>query len=300
MPRRRVGEGASRWVDRLVLLLAVLTGAVVLAFLSRTTRYYVLPLWERPDSPLHALLRPSGRLGHPFGWVGAGMIVVGVLLYSSRKRIPFLQRRGPMRTWLNVHIYLCLVGPLLITFHSALKLHGVAAYSYWSMMIVASSGIVGRWLYQQFPRTTRDREMSLEEMRNDQAEARRRLDTEFRLPPTALARVDAMAARSVRAIGHGALALPRLLLDDLTRPFRLAALRRQLLRERRLPRREAHALLELLRRRVAAERRIAFLGTFRRFFTLWHVTHLIFFVAMFAMLVLHVASVLFFGAMGTG
>jgi hypothetical protein len=281
-------------------VLAVLTGAVLLGFLSWTGRYYLLPLWDRPDSPLHPLLRPSGRVGHPLGWAGAAMIVVGVLIYSSRKRIPLLQRRGPMRTWLNVHIYLCLVGPVLITCHTALKLHGVAVYSYWSMMIVASSGILGRWLYQQFPRTTRDKEMSLEDLRNDQTEARARLETEFGLSSAALAQVDAMAKRSVRAVGQGALALPRLLLDDFARPFRLAALRRRLLAERRLPRNEAHALLDLLRRRVAAERRIAFLGTFRRFFTYWHVTHLIFFVAMFAMLVLHVASVLFFGAGGNG
>lgn len=270
----------------------------MLGYLSWAGRYYLLPLWERPDSPLHALLRPSGRVGHWLAYVGAGMIVIGVLIYSSRKRVPFLQRRGPMRTWLNVHIYLCLVGPLLVSFHTALKLHGVAVYSYWSMLIVASSGIFGRWLYQQFPRTTRDKEMSVEDMRTDQAEARSRLEAEFHLSPASLAEVDALAERSVRSIGQGALALPRLLMDDIARPFRLAAMRRHLLSERRLPRSEAHALLGLLRRRVAAERRMAYWGTFRRFFTYWHVTHLIFFVSMIAMLVLHVASVLFFGAVG--
>jgi hypothetical protein len=168
------------------------------------------------------------------------------------------------------------------------------------MIIVAGSGIIGRWLYQQIPRTTRDQEMSVEDMRADQAEARRRLEAEFQLSPASLAEVDALAERSVRSIGHGALALPRLLMDDITRPFRLAALRRHLLSERRLPRSEAHALLGLLHRRVAAQRRIAYWGTFRRFFTYWHVTHLIFFVSMIAMLVLHVASVLFFGAAGNG
>ena len=281
-------------------MVAILTGAAMLGYLSWAGRYYLLPLWERPDTPLHALLRPSGSVGHPLGWGGAAMILIGVLIYSSRKRAPFLQRRGPMRTWLNVHIYLCLVGPLLVTWHTALKLHGVAVYSYWSMMIVASSGIIGRWLYQQFPRTTRDQEMTVEDMAKDQAETRRRIETDFQLSPASLAEVDAVAERSVRGIGHGVLALPKLLLDDATRPFRLARLRRHLLRERRLPRSEAQALLGLLRRRVAVERRIAYLGTFRRFFTYWHVTHLVFFVSMIAMLVLHVASVLFFGAAGNG
>jgi len=287
-------------VDRFVVVLAVLTGVAMAGFLSWAGRYYLLPLWERPDSPLHALLRPSGSVGHLLGWVGAGMIVVGVIIYSSRKRIPFLQRRGPMRTWLNVHIYLCLVGPLLISYHTALKLHGVAVYSYWSMFIVASSGIIGRWLYQQFPRTTRDQEMSIEEMTKDQVETRRRIETDFQLSAASLADVDAMAERSVQGIGHGVFALPRLVIDDLTRPFRLAHLRRHLLRERKLPRSEAQKLLGLLRRRVAVDRRIAYWGTFRRFFTYWHVTHLIFFVSMIAMLVLHVASVLFFGAAGNG
>ncbi len=265
-----------------------------------TGRYYVLPLWERPDAPLHALLRPSGSVGHLLGWVGAGMIVVGVLLYSSRKRVPFLQGRGPMRTWLNVHIYLCLVGPVLVTLHTAIKLRGLGVYSYWSMMIVAASGIIGRWLYQQFPRTIKGNVMTLEEIRTEQAEVRARLETEFGLSAATLAEVDAVAAKSVQRIRGSAagrvLAIPLLLADDVVRPFRLAALRRRLRAEHHLARGQAHVLLQLIGRQVATERRIAFLDTFRRFFTYWHVTHLVFFVAMFALLVLHVASEVFFGA----
>jgi len=281
-----------------VLLLGILSAAAALGYLTWAGRYYLLPLWERPDSPLHALLRPSGSVGHALGWAGAGAILVGVLLYSSRKRLSLLQRRGPMRTWLNVHIYLCLVGPVLVSFHTALKLRGLGVYSYWSMMIVAGSGIVGRWLYQQFPRTIRGREMTLEEIRGEQAEIRGRLQTEYGLPAAALAEVDALAAGSVQRIGSrgGALALPLLLVDDALRPLRVARLRRRLHAAHRLPRREAHTLVTLIRRQVATERRIAFLGTFRRFFTYWHVTHLVFFVAMFVLLLLHVASELFFGA----
>lgn len=73
-----------------MILVAILTGAAMLGYLSLAGRYYLLPLWERPDSPLHALLRPSGRVGHPLGWVGAGSILTGVLIYSSRKRLQLL------------------------------------------------------------------------------------------------------------------------------------------------------------------------------------------------------------------
>jgi len=296
----RPGEFVARLIDRVVVPLAALTAVAIVGFVTWTGDYYLLPLWERPDASLHQLLRPSGRVGHLLGIVGAGMIVTGVMLYSGRKRVPFLKGRGPIRTWLNMHIYLCLVGPVLISLHTALKLRGLGVYSYWSMMIVAGSGIVGRWLYQQFPRTIKGQEMTLDEIRAEQGEVRARLTGEFALSAGFLAEVDALAEESVRRIrggsGDSLLALPALLVDDALRPFRLAKLRRRLQKERHLARREAHALLALIGRQVATVRRIAFLGTFRRLFTYWHVTHLIFFVAMFALLVLHVATVLFFGA----
>ena len=289
----------------MILVVGILSAAAGVMFLLRSGGYYALPLWSRPDSPLHEALRPSGTLGHPFAWVGSALVLVGVLLYSSRKRVGFLRGRGPMRTWLNLHIYLCLGGPFLVALHTAGKLRGVGVYSFWSMMIVAASGIIGRWIYQQFPRTIKGELMSLEEIRSEQAERRERLSTEFKLDRAQLAAIDAVTERSVGGIGKGTggglRALPRLLADDLARPFRLAGLRRRLGRERQLARREARAIFDLIGRQVATARKLAFLDTFRALFGYWHVVHLVFFAAMLVLLVLHVGSELFFGVslMGT-
>jgi hypothetical protein len=205
-----------------------------------------------------------------------------------------------MRTWLNLHIYLCLMGPVMVALHTALKLRGLGVYSFWSMMIVAASGIIGRWLYQQFPRSIKGEAMTLEEIRAEQAELRARLTGEFRSAPGLLAAVDDVAERGVRRIrsssGGGVLALPLLLADDMTRPFRLAGIRRRLRKELHLARHETETLVTLIRRQVATVRRLAFLDTFRRVFAWWHVIHLVFFAAMLVLLVLHVASEAFFGA----
>ena len=292
--------GVAVWVDRAVLLVGTVTAAVAIAFLSSAGHYYLLPLWERPDSPLHGALRPSGNVGHLLGIVGTAMVVIGVMLYSSRKRIPALQRRGPMRTWLNVHIYLCLTGPLLITLHSAMKFAGLGAYSYWSMMIVAGSGVLGRWLYQQFPRTIKGRELSLAEMTQEQADAHALLAQVYGGAPLALKLADDFADRRIgwlRGV-HGPLTLPLLFADDAARPFRLAALGARLHRIGHLPRAEVRAVVGLVKERVTLARRLAFLALFRRLFLYWHVTHLIFFVAMFVLLVLHVVAAVMFGAVG--
>jgi hypothetical protein len=289
----------SRQLDRLILIVGLGSAAVGAMFLARSAGYYTLPLWNRPDSPLHEALRPSGSLGHPFAWVGSAVMLVGVLLYSTRKRLGLLRGRGPMRTWLNLHIYLCLSGPFLVALHTAGKLRGLGVYSFWSMMIVAASGIIGRWIYQQFPRTIKGELMSLEEIRSEQSERRARLSSEFGLAREQLDAIDAITERSVGRIGKGTggglRALPRLLLDDLARPFRLAVLQRRMRRERNLARREARAVFQLIGRQVATARKLAFLDTFRSLFGYWHVVHLVFFAAMLVLLVLHVASELFFG-----
>lgn len=278
-----------------MLALAVLTAAACLGFMADTGRYYLLPLWQRPDNPLHRLLQPAGALGHAFGYAGAGMVIVGVILYSSRKRIPWLRSRGPMRSWLNVHIYLCLTGPVIVTFHTALKLHGFGVYSFWSMWIVAASGIAGRWLYQQFPRTIRGTEMTLDDIRDERRLLHERLASVYQVPDAALAQIDRFAEASVaRLRNRGALTLPLLFVDDLARPLRVAALRRRL--RLHFPPHAARQAVALVKRQVALERRVAFLEPFKRLFLYWHITHLIFFFAMFILLAAHIGTELFFGA----
>ena len=288
-------RGVSRWVDRTVLLFAILTTAACLGFLFDTGRYYLLPLWDRPDSPLHQALKPSGAIGHAFGYAGAGMVIIGVMLYSSRKRVRALQGKGPMRSWLGVHIYLCLTGPVIITLHTAMKLHGFGVYSFWSMWIVAASGIAGRWLYQQFPRTIRGTEMTIDDVRDERKLLRERLISVYRVREAALDEIDRFAERSAaRLKGRGLLTLPLLFIDDVARPMRVARLRRKL--QLHFPAHAARQAIALVKRQVALERRVAFLEPFKRLFLYWHITHLIFFFAMFILLVIHIGSELYFGA----
>jgi hypothetical protein len=67
---------------------------------------------------------------------------------------------GSMRAWLNLHIFAGIVGPVLITFHTAFKFNGVISVAYWSMVAVMLSGFVGRYLYVRIPRTIRGAELS--------------------------------------------------------------------------------------------------------------------------------------------
>jgi hypothetical protein len=127
--------------------------------------YYRLGIEERFFHEGHASLKPSGFLGHGLGIAGSLAMIIGVAGYMARKRFRFLARLGILRHWLEFHIFLCTLGPILVLFHTSFKFGGLVAISFWSMVAVFLSGIIGRFIYIQIPRTIEGRELSLNEVR---------------------------------------------------------------------------------------------------------------------------------------
>ncbi len=186
---------------RLLLALLYLAGAAVVAgALWRGWDYYATPLAERPHHALHRELRPGGATAHGYGVVGS-LLMLLMLLYSARKRSPRLARLGTPAQWLQVHICFGIVGPLLIVLHSALRVQGLVAVSFWSMVAVATSGVFGRWLYLQIPRNLAGHELSRQEIAALEAELAARQQAATRPRELArLARRRATLERRVRRL----------------------------------------------------------------------------------------------------
>jgi len=162
-PSRAHGESSGGFLfARILTILGLVLGGAAL-FSGR--EYYVTRLTERPFSPLHELYAPTGLIGHGFGIIGSLMVIVGVALYSGRKRIPFLARVGKLRGWLQLHIFLCLLGPFLILLHTTFKFGGFVAISFWSMTLVVGSGVFGRYVYVWIPKTMNGRFLEAKEVR---------------------------------------------------------------------------------------------------------------------------------------
>jgi hypothetical protein len=145
-------------VFTIFLLMASVTALIAVAV--RGFAYYVTPTELRHFRTDYELMKPSSNYSHGLGIIGGTMILVGVTTYSSRKRIKAFWRVGKLSRWLEFHIFLCLVGPLLVVFHTTFKAGGVAAISLWTMISVASSGIIGRFLYAQIPKNLQGNELT--------------------------------------------------------------------------------------------------------------------------------------------
>lgn len=152
------------------LIYITLMALVVLAILAWPLydgySYYMTSVEERFFHADHNTLKPSGLVGHGFGIVGSLAILAGVAAYMIRKRSKMLSRMGLLKHWLEFHIFLCTLGPIMILYHTSFKFGGIVAISFWSMVAVFLSGIIGRFIYIQIPRTIEGRELSLHEIRN--------------------------------------------------------------------------------------------------------------------------------------
>jgi thioredoxin reductase/Pyruvate/2-oxoacid:ferredoxin oxidoreductase delta subunit len=146
-----------RWLVGLRLLY-LLAGASVLAFLSwkafvvwHGLEYYPLARPARLASPLHPLLKASSPWWHGVG-IAAAAFMLSNFLYALRKRARFLSRLGNIRGWLDFHVFVGLMSPLVIAFHAAFLANNVFASSTaWALAIVVATGLVGRYIYGVVP-----------------------------------------------------------------------------------------------------------------------------------------------------
>ncbi len=278
-----------------VVLAALYTASLGLVAVlgARGLPFYLLPLAERAHDEGYWVWKSGGTAGHPMGWAGSAAMIV-MLGYSARKRIRGLRRLGPLSRWLDVHILLGIVGPLFIVLHSALKVRGLVALSFWSMAAVALSGIVGRYLYLQIPRTRAGEVVSLAALEEADRTLARRLREEFGLGDEALARLDRLTEPPPRA---GLLrAAAGTLAGDLPLRRRVAAF----VRESGVPPRVARSFESLARLKARSRRRIRLFDRLQALFHYWHVFHKPFAVVMYVFMLVHVAVALSTGYAGSG
>lgn len=108
----------------LLAFLMFITVAAVVAVGINGFGYYTTPLPQRPFLPEYRTMKPSGNYSHGLGIVGAAMITIGVAMYSTRKRVRSLWNLGKLSRLLEIHIFLCLLGPILVVYHTTFKAGG--------------------------------------------------------------------------------------------------------------------------------------------------------------------------------
>ncbi len=278
--------------------------AVVLVIAGYGYDYYTLAGADRPFSPKHVILRPSGSVGIKLGMLGVFMFFL-IYLYPLRRKWGWLGRIGNSRHWLDFHVVLGATAPIIIAFHATFKFGNIAGMAFWSMLAVTLSGFVGRYLYAQIPRSLSAAELTMKEMeereeafRKELAENQmtfgKRMESIYRLPP-----------RDVVSKSNMFAALLWMIAIDLERPLHVSMVRLQstgvgpwilaMFGLRHTQDRKLEHAIEVARKQAALAKRIMFLERTHEVFNLWHVVHRPFSYAFAMLAVVHIGIALYMG-----
>jgi hypothetical protein len=274
------GERMHRFYLGVAYLIA---GLLLVGMLIYGFDYYWLSAAHRALSPKHAYLKPSGTIGLRLGMFGFFMFLL-IYLYPLRKRWAWLGRQGSSRHWLDFHVLLGLTAPIVVTFHSSFKFSGIAGVAYWIMIVVSLSGVVGRYLYAQIPRSLNFAELSFKEAQEQSAALAAQLQTLGILTQKDIASVvrlpDLQQAERMSLLG----ALGKMLFFDLAFPLRVWRLRQKMLWShsrsvfaiagfRHSENLALERAIRLAREQTLVSKRILFLSKSHKLFQLWHIVH---------------------------
>jgi hypothetical protein len=247
--------------------------------------------------PTEVYLTPQDGFGYTLGIVGGSMMLAS-LIYPLRKRMPSLAHVGSVKLWFQIHMVLGIVGPLAILYHSNFSLGATNSnVALVCMLIVSSSGLVGRYLYTRIHHGLYGRQATLRELAGD-VESLRQHSGALKMLPGLMNEVELaeqhIAAPATMVIRPLLAALrqrseTRRLERLVQNAVAMAATRSAVLRQQ--SERFTRVANGYVGSRLMAARRVAEFEASERLFAAWHLLHLPLFFILVIVGIVHVIAV---------
>lgn len=270
-----------------ILLTVIVCGAVSVGWLQRDEEY----------------VTPDSGTGYWLGIYGS-LAMLSLLVYSLRKRFKSMRLIGSIPFWFRTHMLLGIFGPVLILFHANFKLGALNSnVAFFAMLIVAISGVVGRYIYGKIHLGLHGRKAHVKELLAEAEAMRADLGQDMKAAAFVSQQLSAFSKGLENKVPRTALGSLRTgaIITARTRRFRhdVVTEARRLVRaeakgarwswsERR---RRQKRIENVVRRYAAAVRKAAELTFFERLFSLWHIFHLPLFFLMLLAGIVHVWAV---------
>jgi hypothetical protein len=250
-------------------------------------------------------LTPRSGLGYWLGIAGASLMLL-LLLYPLRKRMRSLRVIGTVPFWFRAHMILGTFGCVLILWHANFQLGSINSnVALFTMLVVAGSGIIGRYLHRKIDDGLHGRKAAVQEILADAEALKGRIRAHLPVADRALAQLSAfagLAAAAPTGFIAGLVFWPMLSWRGTLVRLRLLAEARQgiaiegrrLGQSRRQQRRRLAAVAELVSLHVAAVQKAAAFGFYERLFSLWHFLHVPLYLLLVVAAIVHVFGAHFF------
>lgn len=233
----------------------------------------------------------SSFVGYTLAIIGFILMLSAEVLHTWRKQQKDA-RWGKMKTWLQAHIVIGLVGPYLVLLHSAWRLNGVAGVAMLLTFLMVASGFLCYFIYPALPRNVEGAELSLPEIETQIAEAQAKLQAWETEHPTAVAilgqRLDTLTETLP---GNDAISI---LGRTFIRINHERKVREELQKLQSAGISEAKELEELINRRYLLQVQVQSLSTARKLLSQSRTIHIVLGVVLFALAFVHIGAALYY------
>ncbi len=248
-------------------------------------------------------LTPESGLGYALGIIGGSFMLL-LLLYPLRKRVVFGSRLISLRRWFQIHMILGVVGPICVLYHCNFSLGSTNSnVALVSMIVMALSGLVGRFLYTRIHFGLYGHKVTLNELSTRMLRASRlisdhRSEDQLLVNPLIFEKLDAYQRLALEPRGFCGDLLRVVSLWFKTRylywvlRLQLVSDKKRSLAQSRLSRKEINQCFRQVRDHIAVYlaiiRKTANFGFYEQLFSLWHLFHLPIFFMLIATGLVHV------------
>jgi hypothetical protein len=248
------------------------------------------------------LYESGSGTGYLLGLFGGVMLLL-LFLYPMRKHWRFMQALGATKYWFALHMLLGIGGPLLILMHSTFRIGSInAGVALTCMLLVAGSGVVGRFIYTRIHHGLYGERARLRDVQAQLESQAKQLHVEIGSAPQVEAMLKQFEGETLGAprgpigralsfltIGLRARAIRRRCMRQLEPLYREQALRKGWGDDEFSRRMDfARALIDAY---VGSIERVAQFSTYERLFSWWHVLHVPFVYMLVLSAIAHVVAV---------
>lgn len=216
--------------------------------------------------------------------VAGGVAMLIVFLYPLRKRARFVQSWGATKGWFALHMACGIAAPFLILAHCSFKVGSInAGVALASLLLVAASGIVGRFIYARIHHGLYGSRLTLAQLQAAVGITAGNVSSRLRIAPQVEGRLKAFhtaieqpkglarSAWSFMTLGARAHWLLRRCTKEFARTYRAHARANgwDALRQTR----DLAAARAVIVAYLSGVQRVAQFSGYERLFSLWHILH---------------------------
>ncbi|NOY62284.1 MAG: pyridine nucleotide-disulfide oxidoreductase [Gammaproteobacteria bacterium] len=229
-----------------------------------------------------------------------------LLLYPIRKKARFARGWGPVKYWFRGHMTLGVLGPLLILYHANFSLGSMNSnVALFSMILVATSGLIGRYIYTKIHFGLYGERASLDALVARQSNAQENLNRQFSYAPSIQHQIEKFTSQTLLTPSSFLGSIWRCAAISCATRYHYFHLNREMINEIknygrlnkwdkkkiRMHYKQDQAELALFFRSI---RKVTGFNVYEKLFSLWHVLHLPLFISMVLTGFVHVYAVHFY------